>query len=222
MKRLTLLLSLLLLPLLSGPLIPGVYGQDATTDANASDDAKHAAIRQLRDALIKAVNTRDVDSLMDLLDEDVVLTAQDGDQLATIRGRDGVRDYIDRLLIGPDAGVRQMTVNPVVDELTILHGDDAGIAYGSSTDHYTLRDGSEFTLKTRWSATVVRDDDSQWRLGSLHVSTNLFDNPVLDGLKQYALYGALTAALAGCLAGYIAARFLGPKTTGSSVAQESK
>lgn len=166
----------------------------------------HNEIRALRDALIKAVNEKDVDSLLPLLHENVILTAQDGDQLATIRGRDGIRDYLDRLLTGPDAGVREMTVSPVVDDLTILYGDDAGVAYGSSTDEYVLRDGSKFTLKTRWNATVVRAADG-WQLASLQVSSNLFDNPVLKSLTQLISLASGIAAVAGIAIGFALASF---------------
>lgn len=199
--------------------IPAVAcGQDTATAASAGDDATHAAIRQLRDDLIATVNGKDADALIGLLHEDVVLTTQDGEQLATIRGRAAVRDYIDRMLIGPAAGVSQMAVNPVVDELTILHGDDAGIAYGSSTDDYTLRDGSQFTMKTRWSATLVKDD-GDWRLAGLHVSSSLFDNPVLDAVKKWTLIAVSVAALVGLLIGYAAARLLGRSPGASRVAE---
>ncbi|MEZ6053106.1 MAG: nuclear transport factor 2 family protein [Planctomycetaceae bacterium] len=196
------------------------FGQDTRESVSASDEAIHDAIRELRDSLIDAVNNRDVETLLSLLHEEFVLTAQDGEELATIRGREGVRDYVNRLLTGPDAGVKDMTVDPVVDELTILHGDDTGIAYGHSTDQYTLRDGSQFTLNTRWSATLVKGDAGQWQLASLHVSTNLFDNPVLDMLKQYSLIISIATGFAGLMIGILGTKMLNSTPNNSPVPKE--
>lgn len=204
MKRPIVHLSLLL-----GLWTAVAFSQDAAGPVPSNDGPPHDAIRELRDALIAAVNGKDIDTLTSLLHEDVILTAQDGDELATIRGRDGVRDYIDRLLTGPDAKVKEMTVRPVVDDLTILHGEDTGIAYGRSTDDYTMMDGSEFTLEPRWSATVIKGDDGNWLLGNLHVSSNLFDNPVVDALKRYLLFTGIAAGLGGVLIGYLGARLIG-------------
>lgn len=214
--------SLLLLSLVLSLLPAVVVGQEVSTSAPTTDEATHDAIRELRDSLINSVNSKDVILLTSLLHEDVILTAQAGDELVTIRSRDGVGDYIDRLLTGPNAGVKQMTVNPVVDELTILHGDDTGIAYGHSSDDYTLRDGSQFTLKTHWSATIVKDDASNWQLANLHVSSNLFDNPVLDAVKGYVLLAGIAAGLCGLLLGYIGARFIGRTITKTPVLHEPR
>lgn len=178
---------------------------DEATQAGV--EATHEQIRQLRDAMIKAINDNNVDALAELVHKDVVLTAQDGEKLATIRSREGVRDYVTRLLTGPDAGVKQITIKPTVDELTILHGDDTGVAYGHSTDHYVLADDSEFDLPTRWSATIVKDDDT-WQIASLHVSSNLFDNPVLDAISKYAMLAAICTGLLGLVVGFVIARLL--------------
>jgi len=114
---------------------------------------------------------------------------------------------MERFLTGPAAPVRELKINPVADELTILHGDDTGVASGSSTDHYVLADGDEFDLETRWSATVVKSGDD-WQVASLHVSSNLFDNPVLKALSRLITLAGIAAGLGGLLIGYGIARLL--------------
>ena len=138
----------------------------------------HDELRQLRDGLLEAIHQKNAEELVGLVHEEIVMTAQDGTELNTIRKKEGVRDYIQRLFTGENAGVRELILNVEVDELTILHGDDAGVAFGHSRDKYVLRDGTQFELPTRWTATVVHTDDG-WKLASLHVSSNLFKNPVL-------------------------------------------
>ena len=95
-----------------------------------------------------------------------------------------------------------------------------GIAYGHSTDQYTLRDDSQFTLNTRWSATLVKGDAGQWQLASLHVSTNLFDNPVLDMLKQYSLIISIATGFAGLMIGILGTKMLNSTPNNSPVPKE--
>lgn len=174
---------------------------EISVGAEAQDvEATHDEIRSLRDDLIAAINGRDTDALLPLLHADVILTAQAGSRLETIRGHEGIREYMNALLIGDDAGVRELTLNPTVDELTILHGDDTGIAYGESTDHYVLRNSSEFVLKTRWSSTIVKDSDG-WKVAALHISSNLFDNPVLNGQERILKIAAAVLGILGLMLG---------------------
>ena len=37
-------------------------------------------------------------------------------------------------------------------------------------------------LETRWTATVVRRDNT-WQIASLHLSTNMLDNPIIEKMK---------------------------------------
>lgn len=186
------------------------FGQDSPlstpVDSVASDQAAtHDAIRSLRDSLINAIHKKDIDSLTSLLHEDVVLTAQDGDQLVAVRKREGVRAYMQKLLTGPESGIVSLTTKPVVDELTILHGGDTGVAFGSSSDHYVLRDGGEFDLDTRWSATLVQVDGT-WQVANMHVSSNLFDNPITKAMSKIFLYIGLASGIAGLFVGYLIAK----------------
>ena len=192
-----------------------VAGQDAT-DETATDDGSgssdvdktHAELTALREKLIKAVNEEDIDAAMECLHEDVVLTAQHGERLDVSRGREGVRKYFDDRMTGENRVLKSYQSEPTVDELTILHGDDTGISYGSSIDHYTLLDGTKFDAPTRWTATLVRED-GQWYIASLHVSENLFDNPVLTVVKSTFTKIAIGAGIGGFVLGLVCMYVIG-------------
>ena len=177
--------------------------QDVANSADA--EATHEALRALRDDMVRAMNEKDTEALLARLHENIVFTAQDGDQLKSIRGRDGIRDYLDRLLTGSNAGVKEFKTSPTVDELTILYNDDTGVAFGSSLDNYVLADGTTFDLPTRWSATVVKNGED-WQVANLHVLTNLFKNPVLDSAKRTMLYVGLGGAAIGLALGFFVGR----------------
>ena len=109
------------------------------------------------------------------------------------------------MLDGPDRIVDDFSTSVTVDDLTILHGDDSGISFGTSRDHFKLRGGQSFDLNSRWTATVVRQD-GRWVVASFHASVNLFDNPLLAGAQRLAFGGAAGALILGLVAGYVIAR----------------
>jgi ketosteroid isomerase-like protein len=177
--------------------------------AQPVEDPAHAELRALRDSLVDAVNKKDVEALLRQLHPDVVVTWQNAE---VSRKPEGVRAYLARMLQGSDRMVDDFTTSVAVDELTILHGGDTGISFGSSRDHFKLRSGQSFDLNSRWSATVVRHD-GRWVVGAFHASVNLFDNPLLVGSQRLALGGSIGALIVGTVLGYLMGRRRGRRVT---------
>ena len=94
----------------------------------AQEDPAHNELRALKKELTDAVNAKDLDALLALLDENVVVTWQNGE---VSHGPEQVRAYYDRMMKGPQRIVDSVTINPTVDELTHLYGN-TGVAFGSS------------------------------------------------------------------------------------------
>ena len=176
----------------------------ATTAARADSqiEATHNALRAMRDGLMDAVNKGDIERELTYLTTNVVVTWHD----ATVsRGRDGVRDYYNRMINGPNRVVADFQAEINVDELTILYGDSTGIAFGSSLEHFKLVNGKSFDLKGRWTATMVKQD-GRWLVAALHVSTDIFDNAMLDMMKKYAIRATGLAFVAGIVLGWLIGR----------------
>jgi ketosteroid isomerase-like protein len=146
----------------------------------AKDEAIHNQLRALRDGLVNAINKGDIDRQLTYLHPDVVVTWQNAE---VSRGHDGVRAYLNRILSGPNKVVSSYTTDLNVDELTILYGGDTGIAFGSATEHFKLANGSSLDNASRWSTTMVKEGN-KWLIASVHVSSNLFDNPLLTTARQ--------------------------------------
>ena len=121
------------------------------------------------------------------------------------RGRDGVRQYLRRMLEGPDRKVDRFNADVNVDALTVLYGGDTGISYGSAVERFTLKGGSDFSLPARWSATLVKDGD-RWLIASLHASDNLFDNPLLNLARRVAWWAGGLCLLLGLGLGFMLGR----------------
>jgi hypothetical protein len=92
-----------------------------------------------------------------------------------------------------------------VDELTILYGGDTGISFGSAVERFKMASGRDFVLPARWSATLVKED-GRWLIASLHVSDNLFDNPLLDLARRMIWWAGGIALLLGILIGFLLGR----------------
>lgn len=165
-------------------------------------EATHNELRALRDGLLDAVNKGDIERELTYLDTNVVVTWHNAE---VSRGREGVRDYYNRLTSGPSKMVDKFSAEINVDELTILHGENTGISFGSSVEHFKLTNGRSFDLKGRWTTTMVKKD-GRWLIASLHVSTNIFDNVMLDLAKKYAVRAAVIAFVAGTLLGWLIGR----------------
>jgi len=182
---------------------------DATSTPAASvagEDPAHNELRLLRQHMEDAMNARDIDSILEGVADDVVFTTMNDD---VVRGKENIRAYFEKMMNGPDARVKDVKTKFEVDELTILYGEPNGtrfgVAYGHSEDEYTLADGTKFQVQPRWSATMVRDDES-WKIVNFHYSVNMFDNPVVDkAMGKIAMIGS-GALVLGLLIGFFLGR----------------
>lgn len=162
-------------------------GQDANTPP-------HPELRAVRDAMVAAYNRGDMDALLAYCHPNIRVTWQNGE---VSRGPAGIRQYHDRMLVGENRIVDKMTADPSVDEVSLIYGGDTAVAVGQMNDHYLLHDGQQFDLHSRWSATLVKEND-KWLVANFHASTNAFDNDILRLVaSKTAWWASIIAGSAG-------------------------
>lgn len=184
---------------------PASPAAPAATVAPASDEATHDALRAMRDGLLDAMSKGDIDRELSYFHPNTVITWHNAE---VSRGRDGVREYMTRMLEGPNKIVKSFKADVKVDELTILYGGDAsdtGVSFGSAVEHFEMSSGRTFDLPARWSATLVKEGDT-WLIASLHVSDNLFDNPLLNMARRMVWWAGGIALIIGLALGFILGR----------------
>lgn len=169
----------------------GVAPLQAQEETPPGEDPAHDEIRAMRDAIVEAANSGDLDTMLSHVHENVVGTWQNAE---TNRGREGLRSFHENMMMGEDPVVENITHDLKVDELSILYGGDTAIAFGGLDEVYELTDGTQFDLHSRWTATMVKEED-RWLVAAFHISANLFDNPLLTVAKR-ALYWVGTLAFA--------------------------
>lgn len=176
----------------------------------AEDDATHKELIALRDEAVAALNKQDLDKLLPLIHPKLVFTAPYPEAGKEVRrGPQGFKDYYDELFTGPNRRAKSMTTEVKVDDYSIIYGGDTAIAWGSSRDTYHMLDGTDSVIPSRWSCTLVREND-RWLIAEFHVSVNMFNNPVTETAVQKTgwMVGGI-AGVVGLLVGAISAMALG-------------
>jgi uncharacterized protein (TIGR02246 family) len=172
--------------------------------AAAGENPAHNELRALRDGLLAATNKGDVDAMLSFCHPNIRFTTPDG---RVHRGHDGVRKYLDEMMKGPNAYVKSFKADVNVDELTILYGDDTGIATGTSVDQFEVAGGNKFQLTDRWSATLVKEN-GKWLVADYHTATNVFDNPMLDLAKRSVYWAGGIGLVLGLAGGILGSRLM--------------
>lgn len=163
----------------------------------SNEEAIHNELRELRDNLLTAIYKSDIDKMLEYMHEEVVYTNYNS---IVRRGKKELGDYFNHMLQGPDAVIKSIKMNMEVDTLTILYGGDTGVVYGSAVEQYFLMDGNDFTVNTRWTATLVKEND-KWLISAIHSSVDMFDNPVLDKTKNMVYWAGGIAGVVGIVLG---------------------
>ena len=191
MKRLLLIVALVL------PSVISIGAQEPNADI-------HNALRGLKATMEKALNERDLDTIVANVDPNVVFTTMNND---VRRGPEQIRAYFHEMLTAPGHIVKDVKVSFDVDQLTTLYGGDTGVAYGTSNDTYELTNGDKFNIKGRWSCTMVKNGD-KWVIASFHYSTNVFDNPILDRYRSMLVPLGAGGVVVGLILGFLIGRMM--------------
>ncbi|QIF00632.1 nuclear transport factor 2 family protein [Roseimicrobium sp. ORNL1] len=191
------------------PAAPGAAPAAAaqpTLEKLAAENPNHEQLRVLRDGIMDAMNRKDMESLVSFLHPSVVFTTMNGD---VARGRQGIREYYNKMMVGPNRVVDSVTVKLIADELTALYlNDSMGICHGSTQDVYTLKGGQRLDINARWTATMIKED-GKWLVVAIHYSTNMFDNPVLTAVQKTMMMVGMGCAVVGLLLGMMIGRKTG-------------
>jgi len=165
---------------------------------HATEDPAHGELRALRTEIIDAIIQGDIDTVIQHVHPDVVVTWQNSE---VCRGRQGLKDFFERF--GKDS-FQGYKVPPTPDELTILHGGDSGISFGETVAEYHLL-GKHYEIKSRWTATLVKVE-GKWLLAAYHISMNVLDNPLLNAAKNGLYATAGIALVLGIGIGFLVSR----------------
>lgn len=177
-----------------------VLVSSAAISAEEADHAIHEELRGLLQGMQQAINAEKYSELEPYFHENLRVTTINQE---VISERSEITNYFEEWF-GEDGYLKTLEITLTADDTTELYGDNSfGIVRGTGDEKYVLADGRSFDMVTRWTATVVKDVDGQWRILTLHIGTNFLDNPILSvaesALTTFAVGGALAGLVLGLL-----------------------
>jgi ketosteroid isomerase-like protein len=174
--------------------------------AEEPDHEIHQELRGILTTVQTAVNTGNYDAMLPVLSKDIRATTITQEVMS---GHEQVSAYF-KHWFGPGGFLKKLDMTFTADALTELSPDKTwGVVRGSGMERYTLADGRQYDMPTRWTATVVKEADGKWRLRTIHFGTNFLDNPILTEAKRAVVKYAAVAGGAGLVLGLLSGFLLG-------------
>ena len=174
------------------------------TMARAADDP-HAEDRK---ELLKvfreieaAINAQSVDRMVTQMTPDATVTWLNGE---VSRGHAEIKAYYDRMVKGEKRILDRYTTAAKVSAPARFFGDVA-VADGTTDDEFFPVARGPFRLSSNWTSTSAKID-GQWKVVGLHLSSNVFTNPLLDEAKSAVWYTATGCLAGGFVLGWLTAR----------------
>lgn len=164
-------------------------GQAQQPDPHAEDRAR---LRAMLAEFEAAINAQSIDRMVAAMDDNVTVIWLNAE---VSRGKDEVRAYYGRMVGHDKAILNKYLTKASIGAPAKFYGDVA-IADGSTLDEFYPIARGVFKLDSRWSTTVVKNA-GQWKIVSLHLSSNVFNNPLLDELKGDIVKAGVGGFVAG-------------------------
>lgn len=158
-------------------------------EANAED---HEQLRALLTNLTEVVNAGRFDEVEKYLYEPFSATMINQETVTT---PEELKAYFEKWVTGEGALIESITMAPEADEQTTIYDGKYGTVRGSNVETYELATGNAYSLTSRWTATMIKDE-GQWKILTIHSGVNIIDNPILTAAKE-----SLTLFAAGGVAG---------------------
>ena len=175
----------------------------------AAEEADHEIHQELRGILTTvqtAINSGNYDAMLPVLSKDIRATTITQEVMS---GHEQVSAYF-KHWFRPGGFLKKLDMTFTADALTELSPDKTwGVVRGSGMERYTLADGRQYDMPTRWTATVVKEADGKWRLRTIHFGTNFLDNPILTEAKRAVAKYAAVAGGGGLVLGLLLGFLLG-------------
>jgi ketosteroid isomerase-like protein len=174
--------------------------------AQEPDHEIHEELRGVLSVIEGAINSGNYDNMLPVLSEQIRATPINQEFLAS---RSDVSTYFKKWF-GEGGYLKKLEFHLVPDAITELSMDKSwGTVYGTGVEKYVLADGRPYELLTRWTATMVKEEDGHWRVRSIHIGTNFLDNAILTEAEQALGTAAIFGLAGGLLVGGVFGWFVG-------------
>jgi len=162
------------------------------------------ALRNILAEVTKAINAQDIEGIVAQMSPDCTVTWWNAE---VSRGHDDIRAYYRKMVKDPGRLIDKYTTEAKVGAAArfVGSGGDVAVADGSMEDEFFPVIRGPFKLSSRWSATVAKTG-GQWKIVNLHMSSNVFTNPLMAEVMRLLWYAGAGSLLVGGLLGWFLGR----------------
>ena len=175
-------------------LIVGCFFAVGADAADARDEDRKQLLRVF-DEIVAGINEQNIERMVAQMDENATVVWLNAE---VSRGHTEIRSYYRKMVNSSGAEdailTKYLTQAKVAAPARFL--GDIAVADGTMADEFFPIRRGPFKLNSNWSVTCVKRD-GQWKIAHLHLSTNVFNNELLDESKQLVWYAGGGGLLAG-------------------------
>lgn len=174
------------------------------TAQNELHQEDRQALLKILNQVETAINAQDIDGMLAQMRPDCTVTWWNAE---VSRGHDEIRAYYRKMVKDPGRYITKYTTRAKLGEhaLFLGPGGDVAVADGSMEDEFFPVIRGPFRLNSRWSTTVAKTG-GEWKIASLHLSSNVFTNQLITELTRALWYAGGAGLLIGALAGWLLGR----------------
>jgi len=148
------------------------------------------------------INAQNIDRMLAQMDDNATVTWLNAE---VSRGKADIKAYYQRMVGAEGAILKNYLTKAKLSAPAKFYGDIA-VADGTTADEFFPWKRAVFKFNSNWSGTMTKAD-GQWKLVSLHLSANVFNNPLLDEYREILWYVGLGAFGAGLILMFLIMRF---------------
>ena len=162
------------------------------------------ALLKILSEVEKAINAQDIEGIIAQMSPDCTVTWWNAE---ISRGHDEIRAYYRRMVKDEGRIISKYTTQAKLGAHArfVGSGADVALADGSMEDEFFPIIRGPFKLNSRWSATAAKSG-GEWKIVNLHLSSNVFTNPLISELTRALWYAGGAGLVIGGLAGWLLGR----------------
>lgn len=180
------------------------FGQQPAADSAPDPHAEDRKVMlQILHDVEASINSQSLDLMVKQMDPNVTVVWANAE---VSRGPAEVLAYYDRMVKGKDRIITKYTTTAKLSgHARFLADGTVAIADGTMEDEFYPIIRGPFKLSSRWTTTLAKVD-GQWKIIALHLSSNVFNNVLLDEAKSSLMYTGGGGVLLGGLIGWFFGR----------------
>ncbi len=182
----------LMLPLMLALALPTLLQETAFADPADPHAADRQALIKVFQEIEAGINDQNIERMVAQMTPDATVTWLNGE---VSRGHDEIRAYYQRMVKGSDRILNKYTTAAKIGAHARFFGEIA-VADGTMQDSFFPVSRKPFKLSSNWTSTSAKIN-GEWKVVSMHLSANVFNNDLLDEAKSAAKLTAAGGGLAG-------------------------